>query len=181
MVERITRHRLQTSLEELRECRLVVEENAGTRTFGLPAQTPQDTLHARVRVHDPAFYRMTALNGSVGAGEAFMDGLWDCDNLVSLIRILVRNRDHLDAMETGLARLGGSAMKVLHALSRNTRSGSRRNIAAHYDLGNDLFKLFLDENMMYSSALYESEHDSLDVASTRKLDRICRKLALTPN
>ncbi|MEO6689073.1 MAG: cyclopropane-fatty-acyl-phospholipid synthase family protein [Dokdonella sp.] len=180
-IERITRDRLLASLEDLRECHLVVEDDAGARTFGLPAGTPSDTLHASVRVHDPAFYRMTALNGSVGAGEAFMDGLWDCDDLVSLIRILVRNRDHLDAMETGLARLGGSAMKVLHALSRNTRSGSRRNIAAHYDLGNDLFKLFLDKNLMYSSALYESEDDTLEVASTRKLDRICRKLALGPN
>lgn len=180
-IERITRDRLLASLEDLRECHLVVEDDAGARTFGLPAGTPSDTLHARVRVHDPAFYRMTALNGSVGAGEAFMDGLWDCDDLVSLIRILVRNRDHLDAMETGLARLGGSAMKVLHALSRNTRSGSRRNIAAHYDLGNDLFELFLDKNLMYSSALYESEDDTLEVASTRKLDRICRKLALGPN
>lgn len=181
MIERITRNRLLSSLEDLRECRLAVEESDGIRTFGMPADAPQHTLHARVRVHDPAFYRMTALNGSVGAGEAFMDGLWDCDDLVSLIRILVRNRDHLDAMETGFARVGGAAMKVLHALSRNTRSGSRRNIAAHYDLGNDLFKLFLDDNLMYSSALYESEDDSLDVASTRKLDRICRKLALTPN
>ena len=84
-----------------------------------------------------------------------MDGLWDCDDLVALMRILVRNRDHLDAMETGLARFGGWAMRGWSALMRNTRGGSRRNIAAHYDLGNDLFGLFLDENMMYSSALFD--------------------------
>ena len=180
-VERITRNRLLASLEDLRDCRVVLEDHAGRRVFGTPAETTEDTLHARLRVHDPAFYRMTALNGSVGAGEAFMEGLWDCDDLVTLVRVLVRNRDHLDAMETGLARLGGVAMKALHALSRNTHNGSRRNIAAHYDLGNDLFKLFLDENLMYSSALYERESDSLETASTRKLDRICRKLALTAN
>ena len=109
-----------------------------------------------------------------------MDGLWDCDDLVALTRILVRNRDHLDAMETGLARIGGSALRVWGALMRNTRKGSRRNIAAHYDLGNDLFKLFLDENLMYSSAIFESEDDTLEVASTRKLDRICQKLDLGP-
>jgi cyclopropane-fatty-acyl-phospholipid synthase len=180
-IERITRDRLLQSLETMRECRIVLDESDGTHTFGVPAKRGDETLNARVRVHDPAFYRMTALNGSVGAGEAFMDGLWECDDLVSLVRILVRNRDHLDAMETGVARLGGGVMKALHAVSRNTRAGSRRNIAAHYDLGNDFFGLFLDENLMYSSALYEKEDDSLDVASTRKLDRICRKLALGPN
>jgi cyclopropane-fatty-acyl-phospholipid synthase len=181
MIERITRNRLLQSLESLNECRVVVEENSGTRAFGKPAPVAEDTLSARIRVHDPAFYRMTALNGSVGAGEAFMEGLWDCDDLVSLVRVLVRNRDHLDAMETGFARVGGGVMKALHALSRNTRAGSRRNIAAHYDLGNDFFRLFLDENLMYSSALFEREDESLDVASARKLDRICRKLGLGPN
>jgi len=112
---------------------------------------------------------MAALNGSVGAGEAYMDGYWDCDDLVALIRILVRNRDLLDSMETGSARIGGWLMKAAHAFSRNTRSGSRRNIAAHYDLGNPLFKLFLDESLMYSSAIYVDPAESLESASKRKL------------
>lgn len=172
------RRRLLHSLRDLRECRLVLEDAQGVHVLGTCAADATKTLHARVCVHDDAFYRMTALNGSVGAGEAYMDGLWDCDDVVSLIRILVRNRDHLDAMETGLARLGGYVMKVWHAFGRNTLAGSRRNIAAHYDLGNDLFKLFLDQNLMYSSAVYETELDSLDVAATRKLDRICQKLQL---
>jgi cyclopropane-fatty-acyl-phospholipid synthase len=123
---------------------------------------------------------MAALNGSVGAGEAYMDGLWDCDDLVALVRILVRNRDRLDAMETGTARLGGWLMQALHALTRNTRGGSRRNIAAHYDLGNPLFQLFLDQNLMYSSAVFEHQDEPLEVAATRKLDRICTKLGLSP-
>ncbi|NEL81725.1 MAG: SAM-dependent methyltransferase, partial [Xanthomonas perforans] len=72
----------------------------------------------------------------------------------ALMRLLLRNRERLDAMETGTARLGGWAMRSLHAFARNTRSGSRRNIAAHYDLGNPLFRLFLDENLMYSSAIF---------------------------
>jgi cyclopropane-fatty-acyl-phospholipid synthase len=92
-----------------------------------------------VRVHDPAFYRRVALNGSVGAAEAYMDGLWDCDDLVALVRILVRNRERLDAMERGTARLGGAVMRAWAALRRNTQAGSRRNIAAHYDLGNEFF------------------------------------------
>ena len=99
-----------------------------------------DALIVRLHVKDAGFYRQVAGNGSVGAGEAYMDGQWSCDDLVALMRLLVRNRDLLDGMETGVARLGGYAMKALHAFRRNTRLGSRKNIAAHYDLGNDFFK-----------------------------------------
>ena len=154
-VERILRKRLLETLGGLRDCRVVVEDAGETHVLGESAALPTDTLQAHLRIHDAAFYRMAALNGSVGAGEAYMEGLWDCDDLVDLVRILVRNRDRLDAMESGTARLGGWLMRGLHALSRNTRNGSRRNIAAHYDLGNPLFQLFLDDNMMYSSAIFE--------------------------
>src|ERR1700689_2481971 len=108
-----------------------------------------------------------------------MDGKSDCDELVALVRILVRNRDRLDAMEAGPARIGGAAMRAWSALRRNTHAGSRRNIAAHYDLGNEFFRLFLDDNLMYSSALFACEHESLEVAQTRKLARICDKLQLS--
>ena len=178
-MERILRKRLLQTLAGLRDCRLVIEDAEGTQVLGNAAPGP-DTLHAHLRIHDPAFYRLAALNGSVGAGEAYMDGLWDCDDLVALVRILVRNRERLDAMETGMARLGGWLMQGLHVLTRNTRSGSRRNIAAHYDLGNPLFQLFLDQNLMYSSAVFEHEHESLEIAATRKLDRICTKLGIGP-
>lgn len=179
-VERLLRKRLLATLGGLRDCRLVIEEGGQSLVLGQPAQQAQATLQARLRIHDPAFYRMAALNGSVGAGEAYMDGYWDCDDLVALTRILVRNRDLLDSMETGSARIGGWLMKAAHAFSRNTRSGSRRNIAAHYDLGNPLFKLFLDENLMYSSAIYVDPAESLESASKRKLERICSKLRLAP-
>jgi cyclopropane-fatty-acyl-phospholipid synthase len=81
-------------------------------------------------------------------------------------------------MEIGIARLGGVAMRAWHALHRNSRGGSRRNIAAHYDLGNDFFSLFLSSDLMYSSAIWTDEFDTLETASTRKLERICRKLDL---
>lgn len=180
-VERILRKRLLETLGGLRDCRVVIEDAGETHVLGEPAARATDTLHAHLRIHDAAFYRMAALNGSVGAGEAYMEGLWDCDDLVALVRILVRNRDRLDAMESGIARLGAWFMRGLHALSRNTRKGSRRNIAAHYDLGNPLFQLFLDDNMMYSSAIFEEEKESLESASNRKLDRICEKLRLQPD
>jgi cyclopropane-fatty-acyl-phospholipid synthase len=180
LLDRILRARLLAALRDMRDCRITIDEGNETSVLGTPAGSSGETLHVHIRIHDSTFYRQVGLNGSVGAGEAYMDGLWDCDDLVTLTRILVRNREHLDAMETGLARIGGSAMRIWAALMRNTRKGSRRNIAAHYDLGNDLFKLFLDENLMYSSALYAKDDDTLEAASTRKLDRICRKLGLGP-
>lgn len=180
MAERILRRRLLDTLSGLRGCRLVVEDAGRVHVLGQPDATGATPLQAHMRVHAPAFWRMAALNGSVGAGEAYMEGLWDCDDLVALMRMLVRNRDLLDALDSGTARVGAVAMKALHALSRNTRTGSRRNIAAHYDLGNPLFSLFLDENLMYSSAIYEHADESLETAATRKLDRICQKLQLGP-
>nr|WP_082394258.1 cyclopropane-fatty-acyl-phospholipid synthase family protein [Stenotrophomonas acidaminiphila] len=156
---------------------LVVEDPLGTLRIGQAGSGPAVTL----RVLDPGFYRALATHGSVGAGQAYMDGLWQCSDLVGLIRLLARNRDLLDGMETGSARLGGLAMKALHALRRNTREGSRRNIAAHYDLGNAFFGLFLSPDLMYSSACWSGADDTLEAASTRKLELICRKLALGPD
>ena len=176
---RFLRQRLLASMAGLRHGRLVLRDALGTVELGTPAAQQPD-LAVHLDVLDPAFYRAVAANGSVGAGEAWMEGHWECDNLVGLIRLLVRNRDLLDGMETGLARLGGMAMRAWHALQRNTRSGSRRNIAAHYDLGNDFFKLFLSPDLMYSSAIWDDANDTLEAASTRKLERICRKLDLQP-
>lgn len=141
----------------------------------------QYPLNETVRVHDPRFYSEMAFGGSVGAGEAYMQGYWNTDDLTAVMRIILQNRDVLDGMETGWARLTEPVRKMLHWAARNTRSGSRRNIQAHYDLGNDFFKLFLDPTMMYSSAIFEHEGMSLEAASIAKLDRICRKLDLKPD
>lgn len=177
--ERFLRQRLVAKMTDLRHGRLVLRDALGTVTLGEPQGVDCD-LQINIDVHDAGFYRAVAANGSVGAGESYMDALWRCDDLVALIRLLVRNRALLDGMETGLARIGGLAMRAWHALRRNTRTGSRRNIAAHYDLGNSFFQLFLSPDLMYSSGIWAGEEDSLDSASTRKLDRICRKLDLKP-
>jgi len=175
----LLRRMLLARMQGMRHGRLIIDDPLGRVELGeAPDSHPELVVH--VQVDDLAFYRAVAANGSVGAGEAFMDGLWRCDDLVGLIRLLVRNRDLLDGMESGLARLGGMAMKGWHALRRNTREGSRRNIAAHYDLGNDFFSLFLSPDLMYSSALWEGEDDTLALASTRKLDRVCQWLDLKP-
>ncbi len=178
-LERALRARLVAQMAALHGGRLRLQDALGEVELGTP-DAQGESLRVNLRVLDPAFYRAVAANGSVGAGEAYMDGLWECDDPVALVRLLVRNRDLLDGMEGGLARLGGLALRAWHALQRNTRSGSRRNIAAHYDLGNDFFRLFLSADLMYSSALFADEHEDLDSASTRKLDAICRKLDLRP-
>ena len=175
-LDRALRKRLLSTMAELHGRSLRVVDALGDEQFGSDQSSPPITME----ILDPGFYRAVAGNGSVGAGEAWMDGHWQCDDLVGLIRLLVRNRVLLDSMETGMARLGGIAMRGWHALRRNTRDGSRRNIAAHYDLGNEFFELFLSQDLMYSSALYAGEEDDLETASTRKLDRICQKLRLQP-
>ena len=138
-------------------------------------------LGATVRVHDPRFYSEIAFGGSIGAGEAYMQGYWSVDDLTALMRILLQNRAVLDGMETGAARITAPLQRALHWTARNTRTGSRRNIAAHYDLGNEFFRLFLDPTLMYSSAVFERAGMTLEEASLAKLDRICRKLDLKPS
>ncbi|MEM9529648.1 MAG: cyclopropane-fatty-acyl-phospholipid synthase family protein [Pseudomonadota bacterium] len=150
----------------------------GETSFGDPDAPPE--LRARVEVRDPALYSAAAFAGALGAAESFMDGHWEADDLTTVIRVLVRNKHVLNSMERGLARLTAPLLKRLHRRNRNTRDGSARNIAAHYDLGNEFFGLFLDRNMMYSSAVYQDPSETLEKASDRKLDRICRKLALKP-
>ncbi|MGN0863103.1 MAG: class I SAM-dependent methyltransferase [Stenotrophomonas koreensis] len=176
-LDRFLRQRMHQQLAGFGHGQLVIQDALGTLQLGQADSGPSITL----QIHDPGFYRALATHGSVGAGQAYMDGLWQCSDLVALIQLLVRNRDLLDGMETGSARLGGLAMKALHALRRNTREGSRRNIAAHYDLGNAFFGLFLSPDLMYSSAFWEGAGDTLEAASRRKLDLICRKLGLGPD
>ncbi|MDH3903590.1 MAG: cyclopropane-fatty-acyl-phospholipid synthase family protein [Xanthomonadales bacterium] len=158
---------------------LSLVEGERSFTFGETEQAAE--LSAKIEVIDGAFYSDIAFGGSVGAGEAYMRGAWQCDDLVSLVRILLRNRDVLDNMETGTAWLTRSLQRLFHWLNRNTREGARRNISAHYDLGNDFFSLWLDESMMYSSAMFEYEGQSLADAQRHRLDVVCEKLGLGPD
>ena len=139
------------------------------------------SLRARLVVHDPQFYGDVAFGGSIGAGESYMHGRWDCDDLTALTRILIRNERLLESMERGAALLTRPLHQLFHWVNRNTRAGSQRNIAAHYDLGNDFFSLWLDRRMMYSSAVFPGPTSTLDEAATAKLDLVCRKLDLQPS
>lgn len=148
----------------------------GTFLIGSPTN-PGPKVDATV--HDLDFYAYAGLGGSVGAGQSYFLGLWDTDDLVDLVRIMVRNRDLLDGMDGGLARIGRPLYQWFHRRRENSLGGSRANIAAHYDLGNDFFELMLDPSMMYSAAVYPSPEASLAEAQRHKLDIICDKLALS--
>jgi cyclopropane-fatty-acyl-phospholipid synthase len=178
-LDRALRRQVLKNLADLRHGQLIIDDPLARTELGAPdAVGSGPGIHLRVR--DLGFYRALAFGGSVGAGEAYGDGIWECDDLVGLVRLLVRNRDRLDRMESGLARYSGLAMRCWNAARRNTRAGSRRNISEHYDLGNDFFGLFLSEDLMYSSAMWDGPDDTLEQASARKLDAICRKLDLRP-
>lgn len=175
-LERFLRRRLLAQLAGLQGGRLRLHDVDGQVELGQDIGEPVIDLW----VDDPVFYRQVATGGSVGAGEAYIDGAWQCSDLVALVQLLVRNRDLLDGMERGPARLAALLLRLWHAARANSRAGSRRNIAAHYDLGNAFFALFLSADMMYSSALFADADESLEQASRRKLDRICQWLQLGP-
>ena len=157
---------------------LTIRDGDTAHTF--TGRRDSSRLHAHAVIHDPAFYPAAVFGGSTGAGEAFVDSLWTTPHLTDLLRLLVLNRDAFNALDGGLAHLLAPANNLLHRLSRNTISGSRRNIAAHYDLSNDFFALWLDPTMTYSAGIFETENSTLEQASIAKLDRVCRKLRLSP-
>jgi cyclopropane-fatty-acyl-phospholipid synthase len=173
---RFLRKRILQQLSGIQGGRLLIHDSIGQTALG--HKNSDKDLDITLRIDNIDFYRQVALNGSVGAAESYMQNHWHSNDLVGLIRLLVINRDMVDQMETGSAKFGGWLMRIVHSFARNTRTGSKKNIAAHYDLGNDLFKLFLCDNLMYSSAIYAHENESLEVASARKLQRICEKLDL---
>jgi cyclopropane-fatty-acyl-phospholipid synthase len=157
------------ALRRLRGGRVEIVENGERLAYG-PANAD---LEITVEVHDPSFWR-GALRGSAGLAETYLDGAWDCDDLTTLARIAARDLPRLDGARRAILPL----RRLIERLPRNTLEGSRRHIAAHYDLGNELFATFLDPTMTYSCAAYDTPGATLDEAQQAKLDRICRKLDL---
>jgi cyclopropane-fatty-acyl-phospholipid synthase len=156
---------------------LEIVEGSERHTFG--EATGPSAPRVRLEVRSPGFYR-ALLRGSVGLCESYMDGLWECEDLVGLTRIAALNVHALDGLRRALAPVLIPVQRWMRWLRSNTIDRSRRQIAAHYDLGNDLFGLFLDRTMMYSCAVFDSPQATLEEASLAKLERVCAKLALHP-
>ena len=178
LIDRVARRLVWRRLERVKEGQLTIDDGGEPREFGR-SSAGEGALAAKIEVRDPRFYRQLVLGGSLGAAEAYIRGYWTCDDLVSLVRIFCRNAAVASGLEGGLARVLSPLASTAHWLRRNTPAGSRRNIAAHYDLGNEFFSLFLDETMAYSCAIFPQAASTLHEASVAKFDRVCRKLALT--
>jgi len=173
MVDRFFRKKFIELFQKLEGGCIYVVDSFGTTPVG----DPNAKLQCSLVIHDLNSYTQIALSGSNGSAQAYINGLWSADDLSKLVRIFVKNRAVLNQMESGVAKLAQFSFRLWNKFTRNTKDGSKKNIAAHYDLGNPFFRLFLDRRMMYSSALYEAG-DDLSKASDRKLKRICDALEL---
>ena len=176
-LSKIARKLVHNQLLKLHSGCLQIEE--GDEVFSFGQSLEKTELVARLVVHDVSCYGEIMTGGSIGAAESFMTGDWSSPDLTMLVRVMVRNIDILDQMEGGLALISKPLLKGFHYFNQNSEKGSRRNIAAHYDLGNELFEAFLDPTMMYSSGIFPSADASMEEASLNKLKIICEKLQLT--
>ncbi|MEO1248003.1 MAG: cyclopropane-fatty-acyl-phospholipid synthase family protein [Pseudomonadota bacterium] len=176
-LDKLARRVIRSRLKEVRQGEIVFTENGETQKYGAPTDAVPLTAH--ITVTDPRFYSEVAFGGTIGSGEAWIHNYWTCSDLTALVRILLRNSHVLLNMDSGAAMFTRPLQRLLHWLNRNTKRGSQRNIAAHYDLGNSFYSLWLDDTMMYSSAVFSRPGMSLKEASVEKLDLVCRKLGLS--
>ncbi len=175
ILDRLAARLVLRVLEELREGAVLLTLPDGTtRRFGREEARP-----VRLVARSWRPFRSLLRAGDLGAAEAYLDGEWTADDLPGLVRLFARNADLLDR-ETWVTRLASAADRLLHARNRNSRAGSRRNVRAHYDLGNDLYETFLDPSMTYSCALFETGKETLEEAQEKKLRRIAEKARIRP-
>lgn len=174
-----------------KRCRALVHSVFSKLTYGqlevveasehlhFPSSSNSSTLKAKIIIHDMSLYRDFVKGGSIGAAEAYIDGKWSSPDLTNVIRIFAQAQQQTDDIEKNKSWLNKLKNSLSHFNNRNTQSGSKRNILAHYDLGNELYSRFLDSSMMYSAAVYPSQTASLHEAQQHKLHLICEKLALS--
>lgn len=181
-IDQFARKMLLSKLSEIKHGSIIVKDGSEELQFG-DVNDEAFPVHAVITIHEQSFYSDLVFGGTVGSGEAYMARSWDCPQLADLVRIIVRNEHVLNSIDGGFGKLMMPLHKMFHFLHRNSLTGSRKNISAHYDLGNDMFELFLDPTMMYSSGIFikgeEAGDMTMEQASIAKLERICQKLQLT--
>ncbi|MCH2152955.1 MAG: cyclopropane-fatty-acyl-phospholipid synthase family protein [Phycisphaerales bacterium] len=173
---RLARRILCGRLDQIKMGQIMLQESDWQKCCG-----SDPSFMAQIQIHDPRFYSLTLRRGALGAAEAYVNGWWSSEDLVGLLRLMVRNLKHSDRLGGWRSLLRRPVELVSQAFRSNTRSGSRRNIHAHYDLGNDFFKLFLDDTMTYSAGIFPTTESTLQEASETKLDRLIAKLGLGPD
>ena len=179
-VANLAKKQVLKRLGKLKYGKLTLIDGEERHVFGEAYNETIPVIQATIQILDAGFYGEIAFGGSIGAGEAYMLGYWQAESLTDVVRLMARNQSVMDSLEGGYQWLSKPLMKALHWLNSNSEAGSRKNIAAHYDIGNALFALFLDPSMMYSSAMFNDEVVTLEAASEYKLKVICDKLQLKP-
>ena len=174
--EKIAREAIFRLLSKLQVGSLTLHEGPCSHHFG-SIDKPHEP-QAEVHIHSPAVYSQMLTGGSIGSGEAYMKGYWSSPDAMDVMRIFSANLVLLNKFDASQSVFVKLALKIAHRFNRNTYKGSQLNVAAHYDLGNEFFQLFLDPTMMYSSALFSDKSASLEVASETKLDELCQQLEL---
>ena len=179
LLARLGRRLLLGQLAKIRSGELTVVDGAQRLRFG--QRDARCALAATLTVTHPRFWTLAAFSGTVGVGESYIEGDWRCDDLTALVRIVLSNDEMMSTVDNGLARAAQPLLRLVHWLQGNSRRGSARNIAAHYDLGNDFYALMLDETMAYSCGIFTRPEASLADASRAKFDNACRRLELRPD
>ncbi|EAQ97442.1 SAM-dependent methyltransferase [Congregibacter litoralis] len=174
----LARHFLLQVLSHIKVGYVTIHDGEDTHHFGEANQAGEP--QAEIVVHNREAFGKVLIGGTVAAGEAYIDGDWSTPDLTEVTRLFSANMQTMESMESKQHWYTKLALKLAHAMNRNTHEGSKRNIAAHYDLGNDFFRLFLDPTMMYSSAVFERPENTLEKAAIDKLDELCRQLELKP-
>ena len=177
-IDRLSRRLFFALMNHFKIGKLILIEKNQQYQFGQSSKGV--SLQANIQVHHPRFYTSTVFGGSIGSAEAYMAGLWSTSDLTNVIRLVILNRQMMEKMDKGWSWLSNPVHNLYHYFRRNTLKGSKENIVAHYDLGNDFYRLFLDETLTYSCGIFEHENSTLEAASIAKNDRICRKLQLHP-
>jgi cyclopropane-fatty-acyl-phospholipid synthase len=177
VIDRFARRLMLATLKHVADGHLDLAAPSGTWSFG----DPSSSRRASVRLNDERAFRRVLFGGDIGFGEAYMDGAWSTDDLVALLRLAIRNLALFEDRNRLLSAISRWRDLLSHRRKPNSRRGSRANIRAHYDLGNEFYRLFLDASMAYSCAIFRSADDPLEAAQQEKFDRICRKLRLVPS
>lgn len=178
LLDRWARGFVHDLLSNIAQGKLIVRDALGVTVFG-QEHAPRE-LTATLHVLSPRLYRAILTGGTLAGATTYINELWKADNLTAVIRIFARNRALNEGFDSAWAWAARRVSSAAHWLNRNSRTGSARNISAHYDLGNEFFQLFLDETMTYSAGIFETPSATMAEASRAKYDRICRKLALGP-
>ena len=173
VIDRLSRRLFFSLMKDFKIGKLTLIEKNQQCSFGQLSKGV--SLQATIYVHHPRFYTSTVFGGSIGSAEAYMAGLWSASHLTHVIRLVILNWQMMEKMDKGWSWLSDPVHRLYHYFRRNTLKGSKENIVAHYDLGNDFYRLFLDETLTYSCGIFEHENSTLEAASIAKYDRICRK------